>query len=68
MQKWKRVNKATARTAYERKEKVVFHLGDPVGASARVVCAGDPPTPFDSVCASYSAVFGTPQFATKASE
>lgn len=57
------LNKAMARAAYERGEKVVFHLGDPVGASARVVCAGDPPTPFDSVCASYSAIFGTPKFA-----
>jgi len=67
MQQWKRVNKATARAAYERQEKVVFHLGDPMGASARVICAGNPPTPFDDVCASYSAVFGTPEFA-KASE
>jgi len=65
--KWVRVSKQTAQAAYERGEKVVFHLGDPMGASARVVCAGDPPTPFDSVCASYSAVFGTPEFA-KASE
>ena len=63
MQKWKRVNKATARAAYERGEKVVFHLGDPMGASARVICAGDPPTPFDDVCASYAAVFGIPEFA-----
>jgi len=61
---WKRVNKAAARAAYERQEQVVLHLGDTVGASARVVRAGDPPTPFDSVCASYSAVFGTPEFAT----
>ena len=61
--KWKRVSKQTAQAAYERGEKVVFHLGDPVGASARVICAGEPPTPFDSVCASYSAVFGTPEFA-----
>lgn len=61
--KWKRVSKLTAQAAYERGEKVVFHLGDPVGASARVICAGEPPTPFDSVCASYSAVFGTPEFA-----
>jgi hypothetical protein len=63
MQQWKRVNKAMARAAYERGEKVVFHLGDPVGASARVVCAGAPPTPFDDVCASYSGVFGAPKFA-----
>jgi hypothetical protein len=61
--KWKRVSKLTARATYERGEKVVLHLGDPVGASARVVCAGDPPTPFNSVCASYSAVFGAPKFA-----
>ncbi len=61
--KWKRVSKLTAQAAYERGEKVVFHLGDPMGASARVVCAGDPPTPFDAVCTSYSAVFGTPEFA-----
>ena len=61
--KWKRVSKQTAQAEYERGEKVVFHLGDPVGASARVICAGEPPTPFDSVCASYSAVFGTPEFA-----
>jgi len=65
--KWVRVSKQTARAAYERQEKVVFHLGDPMGASARVICAGDPPTPFDDVCASYAAVFGIPEFA-KASE
>jgi len=61
--KWVRVSKQTARAAYERQEKVVFHLGDPMGASARVICAGDPPTPFDDVCASYAAVFGIPEFA-----
>ena len=61
--KWVRVSKQTARAAYERGDKVVFHLGDPMGASARVVCAGDPPTPFDDVCASYSGVFGAPKFA-----